>query len=141
MSIEKNEQELIEFVSDILKVNEGLSEVEKNALINSIKQEVKYYLDTINNRLETKRLHDILPENPEDYLSHALESAGEFLTSSWACLDDVIGGFKKKNLYVVGGRPGMGKTSFIASLICELINKTGVLVNSLEMSTKQFMRV
>ena len=42
-------------------------------------------------------------------------------------LDDFMDGFSKGKLYVVGGRPGMGKTSFLNSLFTQFIKQDSVL--------------
>lgn len=39
-------------------------------------------------------------------------------------LDDLIGGFEKGKLYVIGGRPCMGKEEFMLSIIIDIIMET-----------------
>lgn len=57
------------------------------------------------------------------------------------CLDDTIGVLRPSNLVVVGGRPGMGKTSLVTSYaIGAAARGHGVLIFSLEMSADELTR-
>lgn len=57
------------------------------------------------------------------------------------CLDDTIGVLRPSNLVVVGGRPGMGKTSLVTSYaIGASARGHGVLIFSLEMSADELTR-
>ena len=55
-------------------------------------------------------------------------------------LDEATGGFRKGNLYILAGRPGMGKSAFVSTVINNSILKgfTSGLV-SLEMTSNQFL--
>lgn len=56
-------------------------------------------------------------------------------------LDDVLGVLRPSDLIVVGGRPGMGKTSLVTSYsIGAATRGSGVLIFSLEMSADQLTR-
>ena len=56
-------------------------------------------------------------------------------------VDDTMGVLRPSDLIVVGGRPGMGKTSFVTSYsIGAGMNGSGVLIFSLEMSADQLTR-
>ncbi|MFO7662979.1 MAG: replicative DNA helicase, partial [Chloroflexota bacterium] len=57
-------------------------------------------------------------------------------------LDRLLGGYKKSDLIVVAGRPGMGKTSFMNSNIVHLCGKLGkrVAMFTMEMSAEQESR-
>jgi replicative DNA helicase len=61
-----------------------------------------------------------------------------FLPTSWKRLNKLIGGWRDSGLYVVGGRPGQGKTTVLLQAAWDLA-KSGkkVLFVSLEMPVKQ----
>jgi replicative DNA helicase len=48
------------------------------------------------------------------------------IPSGFQPLDDLIGGFEKGKLYVIGGRPSMGKEEFMLSMIEEIILESKV---------------
>ncbi len=50
------------------------------------------------------------------------------IPSGFQPLDDLIGGFEKGKLYVIGGRPSMGKEEFMLSMIEEIILESKVPV-------------
>ena len=54
-------------------------------------------------------------------------------------LDKITSGFRKGNLIILAGRPGMGKTSFVISVLRELVYRQGksCLLFSLEMSKEE----
>ncbi len=56
-------------------------------------------------------------------------------------LDELIGGFQRSKYYVLGGRPGMGKTAFMLSAMFRLV-KAGVPVGvfSLEMNRGELVQ-
>lgn len=63
---------------------------------------------------------------------YALSNPGAVygITTGLKDLDDVLGGLQKKRLHYVGGRPGMGKTSFLTTVIfnsCEQENYQAAL--------------
>lgn len=45
------------------------------------------------------------------------------IPSGFRPLDDLIGGFEKGKLYVIGGRPCMGKEEFVLSMILDIIKE------------------
>ena len=57
-------------------------------------------------------------------------------------LDRILRGFKRGDLYIIAGRPSMGKSSFATSLIHHMAGKMGqrVLMFTLEMSVEQQSR-
>jgi len=76
-------------------------------------------------------------------LSDALVSAGSntidtYLTSGFTSLDEMIYGFGKGHLVIVGARPGHGKTALICEMILGVVEKTSkaVAVFSLEQTKK-----
>ena len=50
------------------------------------------------------------------------------IPSGFQPLDDLIGGFEKGKLYVIGGRPSMGKEEFMLSMIKDIILESKVPV-------------
>jgi len=60
---------------------------------------------------------------------------GRFISSGFAQLDELAGGFSEGELTVIGGRPGIGKTSLILSMILShIINHVPVGIYSLELT-------
>lgn len=60
---------------------------------------------------------------------------GIYISSGFAQLDELIGGFYEGELTVIGGRPGIGKTSLILSIILSLLkNHIPVALYSLELT-------
>ena len=63
------------------------------------------------------------------------ERKGKAITSGFAQLDEIINGFSKGELVVIGGRPGIGKTSLVLSMILNhLKNRIPVAIYSLELT-------
>jgi replicative DNA helicase len=57
-------------------------------------------------------------------------------------IDDMIGGFCKGDQLVIAARPGMGKTTFAAGLLIEVVKQNiPVMFYSLEMTKARFMQV
>ncbi len=60
------------------------------------------------------------------------------MTTGLVDLDDLIGGWFRQEMVVIGGRPSMGKTALAASLLLQTANAGhGVLYFSLEMPAKR----
>lgn len=57
-------------------------------------------------------------------------------------VDRITGGFKKTDLYMIAGRPGMGKSSFMTSIVAHICGKLGkrAAVFTLEMAVEQQVR-
>jgi len=75
----------------------------------------------------------------EKIVNHEIELTG--LPSGFTKPDRITGGFKNKELVIIAGRPGMGKTAFalqLAKNIAELNNPVGFF--SLEMSDDSLAR-
>lgn len=59
----------------------------------------------------------------------------EKIETGFTNIDKIIGGFRKDELIVIGGRPAMGKTALILSIIAKIIErKTPVVLFSIESS-------
>src|SRR5699024_4779821 len=69
----------------------------------------------------------------------ALEDPPRLASSGWSDLDHLLGGFGPGRLYVVGARPGVGKSVFGVQAAAYHARKhqAGVLIASLEMSRQE----
>lgn len=63
------------------------------------------------------------------------------IVSGFQSLDFLTSGFQRSDLIIIAGRPSMGKTSFILSIIANVIrsHEKGILLFSLEMSREQIL--
>lgn len=91
----------------------------------------------------TKPLHKILKTRFMDRISKHLKRniPEQKLISGFDDLDAIIHSFDKSNLYVLAGRPGMGKTAFGLTLIhyLALMQNANVVVISYEMTIAQIV--
>jgi len=62
---------------------------------------------------ETLKDIDELVESLPGGLEEYLQPSTNAIPTPWPDLNDYIGGFKPKQLYVIGARPGVGKTAFL----------------------------
>lgn len=62
-----------------------------------------------------------------------MKSAPSFMPTPWESLNDVIGGFRPGAMYVVGARPGAGKTIVGLQAALEMTKHGAVLFSTLEM--------
>ena len=71
------------------------------------------------------------------------ESTEEHLATQFKGLNDIIIGFKKTDMIVIGGRPGMGKTSLMLDFAIHygMSNKIPVAIFSLEMTAEQLKQM
>lgn len=88
------------------------------------------------------RIRDVIVENLK--MLRMLRDDPEALSgtpTNFAPLDKVLVGMGKGDLIVVGGRPGMGKTSFCMNIATNVAKSTkkNVVVFSLEMSSQQLV--
>lgn len=67
----------------------------------------------------------------------ALDEAVESIPTPWADLNYIIGGLRPGGLYIVGARPGVGKSLMANGLAMGLAKHGGVSYNNLEMSTRE----
>jgi replicative DNA helicase len=63
----------------------------------------------------------------------SLEHEPSYTPTPWPELNDLIGGLRPGALYIVGGRPGGGKSIVAGQLAIELAGRGAVAVSSLEM--------
>nr|NP_045114.1 replication helicase subunit [Cyanidium caldarium]AAF12980.1 unknown [Cyanidium caldarium]WDB00239.1 replication helicase subunit [Cyanidium caldarium] len=90
-------------------------------------KDIKHCLNSFINELERKL---------------RFEQIDEFLPTGFHQLDQLIGGFRRRDLIVVGGRPGVGKTITglnLASKILQLRTDVTVLFFSSEMPLKDIL--
>lgn len=59
--------------------------------------------------------------------------------TGWPEVDDVLGGWRRKELVIVGARPSMGKTAWILQTARSFAEQAPVYIASLEMSTAQMV--
>jgi len=59
------------------------------------------------------------------------------MSSGYKCLDDKVGGFFPAGLYIIAGRPGMGKTALMLNLADNISNLIPAVVVSLEMRAEE----
>lgn len=80
-------------------------------------------------------------EAAEDLIDSICNDDGsDRITTGYASLDAVTGGWRRKQLAILGGRPGMGKTTVANSAMLRTAKAGhGVLMFSLEMSKRDLM--
>ena len=98
-----------------------------NLLINTEESPVKY-------------LSSIIEDNPE-FFEERTSSEREGLDLGYPQLDQMIGGLEGGKLFVIGGRPGMGKSVLAENIALSIASRNHpVLYVSLEMDTKELMQ-
>ena len=85
-------------------------------------------------RSKLRFVSDILPDVLE-----RMKSSDLFVPSPWPSLNKVIGGLRPGAVYVIGARPGVGKTVVAAQIAAELSKSGGVAFASLEMSQTELV--
>lgn len=75
----------------------------------------------------------------EEIMEHKVEYLG--LPTGYKDLDNLLSGLQKGSLHILAGRPGMGKTAFLGSLVSNTakLSKARVGFLSLEMGTDQVL--
>lgn len=80
-------------------------------------------------------LHDLF-----DYLEDFGKKHKGLISTGWNNLDYKLGGLMRKMVYTIGGRPSMGKTSFLIALALKILfQHCKVLFLSLEMSKNRIL--
>ncbi|KKI16393.1 MULTISPECIES: replicative DNA helicase [unclassified Leucobacter] len=69
----------------------------------------------------------------------ALDEAPEYVPTPWTEINDMIGGFSPGGLYIVGARPGGGKSNAGLQIAAALAASGPVAYSALEMSTDQML--
>lgn len=80
-------------------------------------------------RRPVRFLRDIVPG-----VVNRMDQGGQFVASPWPSLDEIIGGFRPGCVYVLGARPGAGKTVCAGQIAVSLAQHGPVAFSSLEMS-------
>ncbi len=95
------------------------------------------------NYLEYKTLKELGKEFKEELNSPTSYNCNTIIASGFNRLDAVIGGFKTSSLILIGGVEGMGKTSFVTSLITKMAieQQLGIAFFSLQLTSKQLMSI
>jgi replicative DNA helicase len=91
--------------------------------------------------LAFKTFKELGKEFKEGINSISTYSSNNSLLSGFDRLDAVIGVFQTSNLILIGGVEGMGKTSFVTSLISKMAieKKYSIVFFSLQLTSEQFM--
>lgn len=71
--------------------------------------------------------------------TEGLDSPPEYIPTPWHEVNDLLGGLKPGGLYVVGARPGGGKSNVGLQLAAALAERGPVAVSALEMSAEQLL--
>ena len=66
-------------------------------------------------------MREMLKECISDVQDMAVKEGVPGIPSGFQALDDLTGGFEKGKVYVIGGRPRMGKEEFMLSMIIDII--------------------
>lgn len=75
-----------------------------------------------------------------DYLEMFSKDHKGVVSTGWEEIDDVLKGIKKKRVYLIGGLPGIGKTSFLVALARNiLLQNRKVLYFTLEMTQDEIL--
>lgn len=124
-----NEQTVSGVMSDPTR-----SALEKAGLVNAVLREMRTDEESIFAKLNTA-----LPRTT-DAIEFAYKSGGDIIgiRTGLPELDDTLSGLNKGCLYVVAGRPGMGKTAFALTVAANVArDRKPVLFFSLEMTDEQ----
>lgn len=73
-------------------------------------------------------MHAMLKDFMNDLQAKAANVAVPGIPTGFQPLDNLIGGFKKGKVYVIGGRPYMGKEEFMLSMIIDIIMESRLSV-------------
>lgn len=114
----------------------GILQLTPDHTVQSQLERVHELVDGLEAKQKTrlKFVRDILPS-----VLDRMESEDLFVPSPWPTLNKIIGGFRPGAVYVVGARPGVGKTVVAAQIAAELSKHGGVAFSSLEMSDTELV--
>jgi len=119
---------------------------DENEVIDTVMGEAEKAIFNVGER---KMRHDVRPirEVLSDYYDHVDELArrGDEIVgvpTGFTDLDKMLGGLQPSDLLITAGRPGMGKTALMLTIVnnAALIHKKRVAVFSLEMSNEQVVQ-
>ena len=100
-------------------------------------QDEVFELLTDHNESKPESMHHFMKQVVDD-LQWQHDNPGVMLgkQSGYTELDELINGFEPGKVYVIGGRPGMGKTQFAVNLSLRLSKEEHTVIFSLEMPGK-----
>lgn len=83
------------------------------------------FMTNMNEMMSDNSYANNMREMWADFLSDIQAKAAKIgvagISTVFQALDDLIGGFEKGKVYVIGGRPGIGKEEFMLSMIINII--------------------
>lgn len=106
-----------------------------DADIRQVRLEVMATLDKLD-------LHAANEPSFDDILASTMETFGQvtpYAPTPWSGLNDVIRGWRPGGLYVIGARPGVGKSLVLMQAAMGILDRGAVLFESLEMSGQEVM--
>jgi replicative DNA helicase len=108
---------------------------------------LNYDVDVIGDEVETdmrdiststvenlKKINQVLPDDISKF-----DMTGKFVTSGIESVDRKIGGFFDTQLIIIGGRPGMGKTTYALQTAMQNSREKNILFITLEMLAAQLL--
>jgi len=124
---------LLALSAEIPKLVTG-KKVNVDSIISNIKNRLER-LSTTAGRGGTFKLSELLPDAMKN-IKYKTENPGlAGISTGFDIIDNITGGFKGGELWMIGGRPGMGKTSFAVNSILNSSKEGGIpLIFSLEMT-------
>ena len=123
----------------IQNVSDSLGHGDTDEIISTLKTELEDF-----NSVESGDVISALDaaNNFADYMNEVMEDPeSKFCRSGYKRLDEMLGGgFFNQGLYIIGARPGMGKTTLAINIAEQIVHRhQNVLFVSLEMSCNQIM--
>jgi len=99
----------------------------------------------LNRRKQAKSMKDVMSVIYDDYVDRVYNKVSTLgISTGYNGLDYILGGWQKKRLHYIGGRPGMGKSAFLMEMANRVAMQTkpdgspyNVLFVSLEMSAEE----
>jgi replicative DNA helicase len=123
----------------LLSISANLPEqINNGGNVDMVLSDLRTQLDglvTLNGVTGTKKISDVLGDAWTKYKSKIENPGLAGVTTGYQNLDNVTGGYKPGDLWVVGGRPSMGKSSWVCNSILESsLSGAKSLLFSLEMN-------
>jgi len=126
-------KEIAALVMDESKELKDLIEIAESEMMKVGQKEVKQTIVSIETILAEsfERLDDL----------HKDKNKIRGVTTGFRAMDDLLAGLQKSDLFILAGRPSMGKTAFVLNLAHNVatLSKEPVLIFSLEMSKEQLV--